>query len=133
MSTLLPYQERVRTEQQELAVKLAQLANFIQHAPAFRELPEDEQNRLAQQAHYMHQYDNVLKARILAFAGTPLEDLPTEEPSPAPSPQATLEMREQAMNYAIHTPNAADHTDVLRAAKAYLAFLNGTLKETTHD
>lgn len=62
-----PHQERVVQELKELREKREKLFRFIEANPAFRELPEDEKERLERQHHIMAQYEEVLQDRILHF------------------------------------------------------------------
>ena len=61
-----PHQERVVTEQKELAEKLEKLTAFT-FTDTFSALPKDEQERLNRQHAIMEQYSNVLDERIAAF------------------------------------------------------------------
>lgn len=63
---MLPHQERVVTEQKELAEKLEKLTAFTL-TPTFAALPAAEQERLNRQHSIMEQYVNVLGERIAAF------------------------------------------------------------------
>ena len=66
MKELQPHQQRVVTEQEELAEKLAKLLAFFQ-TPIFAGLSEAEQSRLRNQARFMDGYAAVLEERIAAF------------------------------------------------------------------
>ena len=63
---LKPHQERVVTEQKELAEKLEKLTAFT-FTDTFAALPTPEQERLNRQHGIMTQYVNVLGERIAAF------------------------------------------------------------------
>ena len=63
---LKPHQERVITEQKELAEKLEKLTAFT-FTPTFKQLAVAEQERLNRQHSIMEQYVNVLGERITAF------------------------------------------------------------------
>ncbi len=63
---LKPHQERVVTEQKELAEKLEKLTAFI-FTPTFAALSAPEQERLNRQYGIMEQYVKVLGERIAAF------------------------------------------------------------------
>ena len=67
MSTLAPHQQRVVTERDELAERLAKLFAFFQ-SPIFAGLPAAEQTRLRSQARFMDGYLAVLGERIEAFS-----------------------------------------------------------------
>lgn len=66
MKELQPHQQRVVTEKEELAEKLAKLLAFFQ-TPIFAGLSEAEQSRLRNQARFMDGYAAVLEERIAAF------------------------------------------------------------------
>lgn len=63
---MAPYQERVIAEKAELDEKLQKLVAFSE-TEIFNGLPEDERERLHQQAEYMQLYSDVLGKRIAAF------------------------------------------------------------------
>lgn len=67
MSNTDSHQDRVRTEKSELDARLAKLDAFILDDPAYRDLPEVEQQRLNKQSLVMAQYSNILDERIAAF------------------------------------------------------------------
>lgn len=64
--SLVPHQERVVTEKNELAERLGKLLSFFQ-SPLFAGLSEAEQSRLRNQARFMNGYLAVLEDRIAAF------------------------------------------------------------------
>lgn len=64
---MLPHQERVVTEFNDLADKLDKLVVFITTSPLFKGLNQEEQIRLTLQEHYMRQYALILQERIAAF------------------------------------------------------------------
>jgi hypothetical protein len=61
------YQQRVITEEHELADRRDKLAEFINGSPLFPSLPEQERKRLYQQLSIMNEYARVLQDRIAAF------------------------------------------------------------------
>ena len=63
---MLPHQERVVIEKDELNVKLNALRKFVD-SDAFLNVDENEQERLHRQIVYMHNYSLVLKERIDNF------------------------------------------------------------------
>jgi hypothetical protein len=63
---MLPHQERVVTEKKELDEKRVKLEEFIDGS-VFPTLPQEERDRLMEQAVIMESYANVLGRRILAF------------------------------------------------------------------
>jgi len=63
---MLPHQERVVTEKKELDEKRVKLGTFID-GKTFQTLPQEERDRLMEQAIIMESYSNVLGRRILAF------------------------------------------------------------------
>lgn len=63
-----PHQQRVVTERDELADKIAKLAAFLP-TPTYQRLPDEEQTRLADQVDVMRLYCTVLNQRIDAFPG----------------------------------------------------------------
>lgn len=67
MSNTTSHQSRVRAEKAELDIRLAELDAFILDDPAYRDLPEAEQQRLNKQSLAMAQYSNILDERIAAF------------------------------------------------------------------
>lgn len=67
---MLPHQERVITEQKDLANKLDRLKEFAA-SEAFNALPAEEQDRLLRQAAIMDQYVTVLGDLISAFPINP--------------------------------------------------------------
>lgn len=68
MSTLLPYQQRVVDEKNELDEKIEKLGRFIgTEGTPFINLPESERERLAAQYEVMKEYSDILEARIEDF------------------------------------------------------------------
>lgn len=63
---MLPHQERVVTERDELQEKLTKLVSFY-NGKIFAGLDESEQSRLTRQRAFMEGYYNVLNERIAAF------------------------------------------------------------------
>ena len=63
---MLPHQERVIAEREELVMKVAKLEEFLFKDLYFR-LPYEEQSRLMQQFGLMAGYLRVLDERIAAF------------------------------------------------------------------
>jgi hypothetical protein len=61
-----PHQERVVVEKHELDGKRVKLEEFIDGS-IFPTLPQEERDRLMEQAVIMESYSNVLGRRILAF------------------------------------------------------------------
>jgi len=75
---LLPHQQRVVDEKDEVSDRLAKLLAFFQ-GPIFPALDEAERSRLRNQARFMDGYAAVLEERIAAFkqpAQTPVEHQP---------------------------------------------------------
>ena len=66
---MLPYQQRVVTERDELADKLTKLNTFI-GGNVFYDLPPEERIRLARQAGAMKDYLDILNDRINDFPPT---------------------------------------------------------------
>jgi hypothetical protein len=68
---MLPYQERVIVEKDDLKIKIIKLANFIDglDGSPFDTLPKDEQRRLYQQYGYMDNYFKCLEERIAGWKG----------------------------------------------------------------
>jgi hypothetical protein len=62
-----PHEERVVTEQKELAEKLVKLREFIASNPIFQKLALNEQARLKTQEFHMSMYWRVLGDRISEF------------------------------------------------------------------
>ena len=62
-----PHEERVVSEQKELADKLVKLREFIKGSPIFAKLVLDEQARLKTQEFHMSMYWRVLGDRIAEF------------------------------------------------------------------
>jgi len=60
------HQLRVINEKEELDSKLGKLRSFFE-SEHFGNVPNDEKNRLKNQAYYMRQYSEVLGQRIEAF------------------------------------------------------------------
>ena len=63
---MLPFQERVVQEKNELDVKIKKLDDFI-HSEMHRNLPEDERLRMLRQFCHMKDYSNILGDRIAYF------------------------------------------------------------------
>ena len=63
---LLPHQQRVVEERDQLADKVANLRTLL-YGKIFRSLSDDEQTRLVQQLGFMEAYARILEARIDAF------------------------------------------------------------------
>lgn len=61
-----PYQVRVIIEKRQLDTKREALGAFIE-GDFYQTLPEEERDRLSQQAIVMTQYSDILGARIAAF------------------------------------------------------------------
>ena len=67
MTNLLPYQQRVVDEKDELDVKATALSEFIGNSPLFATVAPDEQERMKEQCETMWRYSEILGARIQAF------------------------------------------------------------------
>ncbi len=67
---MMPHQQRVIDEKEELDAKTKGLQIFIRESPHFNTLPLDEQWRLTSQSHIMVQYSAILGERIKQFKGT---------------------------------------------------------------
>jgi hypothetical protein len=65
---MLPHQQRVVDEKNELDVKAKALSNFIGNNPAFDGIDAEEQERMKEQCEIMWQYSEILGKRIAAFA-----------------------------------------------------------------
>jgi hypothetical protein len=65
---LLPHQERVITERNELNIKINALDKFINHTDAYYELSTVEQQRLVSQLEIMHRYSSIFTQRINDFS-----------------------------------------------------------------
>lgn len=65
---MLPHQQRVVDEKNELDIKGNALSQFIANSPIFETLDADEQERLKVQNDIMWQYSEILGERIAAFA-----------------------------------------------------------------
>ena len=63
---MLPYQQRVVEEKQELDKKIDKLALFLK-GEFSKFLPSEEQGRLQRQYHIMIEYSGVLAERITHF------------------------------------------------------------------
>jgi len=61
------YQERIITEQKELAEKIVKLNNFISNADNVLKLSSQEYTLLREQLAVMIRYNELLIARILSF------------------------------------------------------------------
>ena len=66
-SELLPHQQRVVTEKDELEKKFKDLGTFILENPIFVSLPDKEQEDLKLQQELMGKYIDVLNSRIARF------------------------------------------------------------------
>ena len=66
-SELLPHQQRVVTERDELEKKFNDLSVFILEHPIFVSLPDKEQEDLTLQQELMGKYIDVLNRRIARF------------------------------------------------------------------
>lgn len=66
-SELLPHQQRVVTERDELEKKFKDLVTFILENPIFVSLPDKEQEDLNLQQELMGKYIDVLNRRIARF------------------------------------------------------------------
>jgi hypothetical protein len=64
---MLPHQQRVVDEAEELGVKAKALSYFISYSPIFPTLDSAEQERLKLQNDVMWQYWEILEERIEAF------------------------------------------------------------------
>lgn len=65
--SLLPHQQRVVDEKNDLVVKANALSQFIGTSPIFETLDIEEQDRLREQNDIMWRYAEILVARIAAF------------------------------------------------------------------
>lgn len=65
--TILPYQERVIAERDELAVRHQRLTEFLALDSTHEEISQPEINRLIRQHHAMSSYLSVLNERIEVF------------------------------------------------------------------
>ena len=66
---MLPHQQRVVDERNELVEKIEKLNKFIDYKnPLWKQIDPDEKDRLIQQYRHMIKYAEVLDARIAAFA-----------------------------------------------------------------
>lgn len=63
---LLPHQQRVVDEKQELDTKITALSVFLDGV-VFSTIPSDEQDRLVSQVHVMKAYSAILASRIKNF------------------------------------------------------------------
>lgn len=64
---MLPHQQRVVDEKDELGIKFSALVHFIASNPVFDGLDHAEQGRLRDQRDAMRSYYDILCARIAAF------------------------------------------------------------------
>ena len=64
---MLPHQQRVVDEKNELDVKAKALSNFIGFNPVFADIDAEEQERLKEQCEIMWEYSEILEKRIAAF------------------------------------------------------------------
>ena len=64
---MLPHQQRVIDEKNELDIKAKALGDFIGLNPTFATLSNDEKDRLKRQSEIMNEYSKVLGERIAAF------------------------------------------------------------------
>lgn len=67
LDSLLPHQQRVAEEENELGMKIIKLASFL-NTDKFKEICIHEQLRLSQQLVVMERYQNILQERIAHFA-----------------------------------------------------------------
>lgn len=65
---MLPHQQRVVDEKNELDTKAKALSNFIGLNPVFAYIDAEEQERLKEQCEIMWEYSEILGKRIAAFA-----------------------------------------------------------------
>ena len=65
---MLPHQQRVVDEKNELDTKAKALSNFIGLDPVFADIDAEEQERLKEQCEIMWEYSEILGKRIAAFA-----------------------------------------------------------------
>ena len=65
---MLPHQQRVVDEKNELDTKAKALSNFIGLNPVFADIDAEEQERLKEQCEIMWEYSEILGKRIAAFA-----------------------------------------------------------------
>lgn len=63
---LLPHQQRVVDERQELETKICALSTFLEGV-VFSTLSQDEQDRLIAQVYIMQAYSSILQSRIKNF------------------------------------------------------------------
>ena len=63
---MIPYQERVVAEKEELDAKIFKLTR-LKNSEAFATLPRIEQECLSVQLHVMNLYSDILRTRINAF------------------------------------------------------------------
>ena len=74
---MLPHQQRVIDERDQLAERLDKLRAFIKHEPGdgtlsiFNSLDQAERDDLRAQAHHMGEYKAILNRRIYRFAPQP--------------------------------------------------------------
>lgn len=64
---LLPHQQRVVDEKNELQVKLSALYDFINVNPIYRDLNVEDQEDLIEQSNLMQMYFDILERRISKF------------------------------------------------------------------
>ena len=64
---LLPHQQRVLDEKQELDIRITRLDEFILRNALFRQLDPDEQARMRRQLDVMRELSVILGERISAF------------------------------------------------------------------
>ena len=64
---MLPHQQRVVDEKNELDTKAKALSNFIGLNPVFADIDAEEQERLKEQCEIMWEYSEILGKRIAAF------------------------------------------------------------------
>ena len=64
---VLPHQQRVINEMEELDIKIVALDKFILESPIYKTLPKDEQSRLVLQVRAMQYYFTILVERINNF------------------------------------------------------------------
>jgi hypothetical protein len=65
---MLPHQQRVIDEKNELDIKTNALSEFIGENPIFKTLDDAERTRLRKQLGFMQGYSSMLGERIAAFS-----------------------------------------------------------------
>jgi septum formation inhibitor MinC len=66
--SLLPHQQRVVDEKNELGERAKKLSDFIGNNPLFEKIDPEEQERMKVQNDIMWQYFEILEQRIAAFS-----------------------------------------------------------------